>query len=75
MFEQFERINTNLYEYNKKYYRLFGAGITPNGCWVIAPKMVQLLDIESSTGNDIYGESVVELESGVVPSSTPYARY
>jgi hypothetical protein len=50
-----ERINRNLWKIGKNYYRLFAAGITPNGCWLLIPTFRHLSDIECSTGQDVYG--------------------
>lgn len=64
-----ERVNTNLYKKDGKYYRLFGSGVTPNGCWVINPKFIELKDIEVATGKDVYGEEEIHLGLGEVWSS------
>ena len=55
---------SGLYKKGSKYYRLFARGITPNGCWLIAPKMVHLKDINIATGKDIYGKSI-QIAGGV----------
>ena len=57
-YETYEKVKANLYKHQGKYYRLFGTGITPNGCWIINPVMVELLDIDIATGKDIYGERI-----------------
>lgn len=44
-----------------KYYRLFAKGITPNGCWLVAPKFIELVDIDTATGQDVYGDDVYSL--------------
>lgn len=59
----FTQINRNLWKRNGKYYRLTGMGITPNGCWIIAPTMVELIDIDIATGNDVYGAEMVKFDA------------
>lgn len=69
MFREFEQINRNLWKRNGTYYRLYSVGVTPNGCWLIAPKMVELADIDISTGKDVYGAQAVHFSvAGDVPS-------
>lgn len=46
----------NLWKHGSKHYRLFGRGVTPNGCWLISPLLVELVDIDAATGLDVYGE-------------------
>lgn len=72
-----EQVGHNLYKYDGKYYRLFGKGITPNNCWVIAPKMVELADIDVATGNDIYGENELEFNgvTGTVGAPRQHIKY
>lgn len=43
-------------------YRLFGTGVTPNGCWVVNPEMRELADIDVATGKDVYGSDVLEFD-------------
>ena len=75
-YSEFENKGSNLYKLNNTYYRLFGIGITPNGCWVIAPKMVELLDIDIATGKDIYGSEVkIHDIIGTVNASNQYIKY
>ena len=52
----FKSVNgiTNLYTKGRKYYRLFGDGITPNGCWILNPVFKNLIDIDIATGQDIF---------------------
>ena len=60
----------------KKSYRLFAHGITPNGCWLIAPKMVELVDIDIATGNNIYGQELVFQDAiGTVSGSYNFITY
>lgn len=54
----FKQVGKNSYTTNNKLYRLFGRGTTPNGCWVICPIMKQVEDINITTGEDIYGETI-----------------
>jgi len=71
----FERVNRNLYKKDKKYFRLFGHGITPNNCWIIAPKMIELVDIDIASGNDVYGDTVIEFDCvGTVSAYYEYIR-
>lgn len=67
-----EQINSNLYKQDGKYYRLFGYGVTPNGCWVISPFYKHLLDINVESGLDVYGEEEIEIGNGIIPSSTKF---
>jgi len=70
--DNFERKGNNLYKLENinTYFRLFAHSITPNGCWLAAPAMIELKDIDVATGNDIYGDCEVELEC--VPSCFPF---
>ncbi len=75
-FSEFEHCLTNLWKKGRKYYRLFGKGITPNGCWRIAPKMVELVDICVANGKDVYGEEEIEFDAcGTVPSCHEVIKY
>ena len=57
-FIDFNKINRNLYRLGNKYYRLYGTGITDNGCWVINPIMRELIDINIASGLDIIGTEI-----------------
>ncbi len=66
----YEMVGRNLYKANGKYYRLFGHGVTPNGCWIIAPELRELVDIDIATGLDIFGSDVVKFDvTGSIPAS------
>lgn len=66
----------NLYKHNGKYYRLFAKGVSPNGCWLTAPVMIELKDIDVSTGNDIYGPSNFVFDVwGSVQAGVEYIHY
>jgi len=71
----YERKGNNLYKKNGKYYRLFGKGITPNACWIVSPKMVELTDIEISTGNDVYGKEIVDFLCTTISAPREYVKY
>jgi len=74
-FTDFEKTARNLYKMGGRYYRLHGTGITPNGCWVINPVMVELKDIDIATGNDVYGERIViDNIAGTVNHGHEYIR-
>lgn len=62
----FEKVGRNLWKYDGHYFRLFGKGITPNGCWLAGAQMRELVDIDVATGNDIYGNWIQDLELGTV---------
>jgi hypothetical protein len=64
--------NTSLYKSDAtgRYYRLTCAGVTPNMCWLIVPKLLEVLDIDIATGTDIYGNSVYHLGEGCVAGQT-----
>jgi hypothetical protein len=73
MINGFEKVGRTLYRANRKYYRLYGKGITPNGCWVIAPKLREITDIDAGTGNDIYSGNFITLDvTGTVSASNEY---
>lgn len=57
-----------------KHYRLEARGITPNRCWLIAPTMRELVDIDISTGHDVYGPEVHRLDTGTVPHCYNFIR-
>ena len=74
----FQKIETspNLWKKNNKYYRLTAWGETPNNCWLISPKMIELKDIDIATGKDVYGEKIT-INGGVVgtvPANLAYTR-
>lgn len=59
-----------------RYFRLFGTGTTPNGCWVINPKMIELEDIDTTSGKDVYGpEILINDITGTVSSCNQYIKY
>lgn len=64
--------NTSLYKSDAtgRYYRLTYIAITPNGCWLVSPKLIEVLDIDIATGTDIYGNSVYHLGEGCVSTQT-----
>jgi hypothetical protein len=71
-----ERIGRNLYKHEGIYYRLFGKGVTPNNCWVIAPVFIELTDIDVSTGTDIFGPSRIEFDvTGTVNAHCEFITY
>lgn len=72
---QFVQVNRNLYRTNAAYWRLFAVGETPNNCWLYGSKMVELKDIDTATGRDVYGSAEVELSEGTTPASYEYIRY
>lgn len=71
--DAFEKVGRNLYRTGAGYWRLFAAGITPNGCWLMAPKMRELKDIDVASGKDVYGPAEVEFEiCGTVSSGRDF---
>ena len=73
---QFERLGNNLYRTGVGYWRLFAKGITPNGCWLIAPKMILLKDINIATGSDVFDSAELLFDAcGTVPATYPYIKY
>ena len=63
----------NLYMLDGKYYRLFARGVTPNGCWLIAPVLRELENIDIATGKDVYGAGYIEFDvTGTVPAQYEY---
>jgi len=78
-YNEFEQIRANLYQIefsditDNRYFRLFGSGITPNGCWIINPKMVELKDIDIASGGDVYGAEIkIHDITGTVPAYKEY---
>ena len=73
-FEDFEEYPhcTNLYKRDGKWYKLAANGISPNGCWLLCPKMVQVLDMETATGKLIYGSESFQLQTGSVSAGHSY---
>lgn len=70
-----ERVNRNLYKSEGKYYRLFARGITPNNCWLIAPVMRELIDIDVATGKDVYGVNQIEFDvTGTVSAYSEFIK-
>ena len=70
-----ERVNRNLYKSEGKYYRLFARGITPNDCWLIAPVLRELIDIDVATGKDVYGLSQIEFDvTGTVSAYSEFIK-
>jgi hypothetical protein len=67
---------STLYRRGGIYYRLTASGITPNGCWLINPQLIELIDIDIATGTDIYGSEIIGFGgvTGTVSASYPY-RY
>lgn len=81
-YSEFTQKGANLYQIgfnqfeDKRYFRLFGTGITPNGCWIINPKMVELKDIDIASGKDIYGTEIkIDDITGTVSASGGYKEY
>jgi len=75
-YSSFQKVRRNLYKTGAGYWRLFAKGITPNNCWLIAPKMVELSDIDIASGKDIYGKAEVDFDvCGTVPANVEFIRY
>ena len=75
-FHDFKMVGRNLYFRYGIYYKLHGTGITPNGCWVINPKMVELVDVDVPTGQEVWGQEIVIHDiAGTVPAQREYIRY
>lgn len=73
-FDEVEKINRNLYIYNKHYYKLFASGVTPNGCWVVNALLREIIDIESESGTDVFGSSMILFGEGEVSSSNEFIK-
>lgn len=67
---EIEKIGRNLYKHGGRYYRMVAKGITPNGCWLIAPKLLELRGIDAATGGDVYGAEELKFDgvTGTVPA-------
>lgn len=69
----FEKVHRNLYKKAGFYYKLFALSITPNGCWLVAPFLLHLVDIDIATGKDVFGEFKIEFEfCGTIPGCNEY---
>lgn len=72
----YTQIDRNLWksESTGKYFRLFAQGVTPNGCWLVNARLLELSDIDISTGNDVYGAEIIEAECpcGTVQAGPEY---
>jgi hypothetical protein len=71
---KFEKVGRNLWKYDGHFFRLFGKGITPNNCWLAAPEMRELVDINIATGEDVYSNWVQPLDSGTVTIHDEHVR-
>jgi len=65
-YSDFERVNDNLWKYGERRYRLTAQGVTPNRCWLINARMIELTDIDTATGADVRGSIIHDLENGTV---------
>lgn len=75
-FNEFEKINRNLYKKGRGYYRLFGINKTPNSCWVTAPRMVKIYDISIRTGKYIYDAVIIAFDlCGTVTSDNEFVTF
>lgn len=73
---EFNRVNRNLYKYNNRYFRLFGKSVTPNGCWIVAPVMKELRDIDVATGKDVFGSIEIKFDVvGTVQAGREFITY
>jgi len=72
---KFEKVGRNLWKYDGHYFRLFGNGMTPNHCWLAAPEMRELVDIDIASGRDIYSNWVQPLDNGTVPIGCEYLNH
>lgn len=61
-----EQVGRNLYKFDGRYFRLVGLGITPNGAYRAHPGMIELADIDTATGRDVYKGSIIDLGTGSV---------
>lgn len=57
---EYAQVGRNLYRRGDKYFRLFGVGVTDNGCWIIAPEMREMIELDIASGKYIYGPEVVK---------------
>jgi hypothetical protein len=77
-FQDYEKVHKNLYrapQGTSKYYRLFAHGLTPNRCWLVAPVLRHLVDIDTATGKDVFGDTEITFDYvGTVPSWNAYIK-
>ena len=73
---EFTKINSNLYKFEDKLFKLFGMGITPNGCWILAPEMREV-DIDIASGEYIYSGLVITCTDlcGTIQAGPEFIRY
>jgi hypothetical protein len=75
-FRAFEQVGRNLYRTGSGYWRLAAIAVSPNGCWLLAPKMVELQDIDTASGTDILGSAQVVFDvCGTVPACYEFLSY
>lgn len=71
---EFTQVGTNFYKRGAKYFRLFGRGVTPNGCWILAPEMREVVEFDIATGKDIFGTETVKFDvTGSVTADRSWA--
>jgi len=70
----FQLVRGSLWSRSSKYYRLTAGSVTPNGCWLVHPRMVEISDIDIATGSDVETGKVYHLENGTVPASCAYVH-
>lgn len=58
----FAQVGRNLWKKGETYFRLFGHSITPNGCWIAAAEMREVIEFDIATGQTIYGPEIVKLD-------------
>lgn len=74
MIKRMEQKGRTLYKQDGRYYRLFAWGITPNRCWLIGARMIELIDIDAASGEDVYGEDVINYDIGIIQAGIEYIR-
>ena len=70
------KVGRNLWKHAGRYYRLHAAGVTPNGCWLSAPAMLEIVDIDAATGEDVEGPGRLEFDGivGTVPAHCEFIK-
>ena len=73
----FEMISSDggLYFRDGKHYRLFSKGKTLNACWLVAPILKELKNIDTFFDVDVYEQEIIELDGGTVPSCRGFINY
>lgn len=74
-FKNIKKVGINLYKHEDSYFKMFATNITPNGCWLSNASLKEVLDVDAYSGNYVYGNKVLQFDTGVVPSSNTFIKF